>query len=195
MYDHYKSSGAEDQYQNSWHHPVNYQIAAKQISITPLNANHAVHYWVKLGWLTNNPPPALQRSGVSIKISSNDFFFTDAGERKAREVLEAESNPPATRNMASPWRAVISVGLAVILFLLLIGAFVFYPKPTADQRLLIRLIASLLAGVLGIAITGSVATNIEIPMPRGGKHVIQATGGAAFFIIIWLSWPTTISSN
>ncbi len=53
----------------------------------------------------------------------------------------------------------------------------------------IRLIASILAGLMGFFLTGSMRLVTEGRFATWGKVTIQAGGGAAFFTLIWLSWP------
>ena len=84
--------GFIDDNENRISNPVHYISAATEATISPEDANQAVLFWIKLGWLTDRPPKTAIRSHIS--YSPGCYFFTSIGIDKARSVLETETVPP-----------------------------------------------------------------------------------------------------
>jgi hypothetical protein len=73
--------------------------------------------------------------------------------------------------------------------LTLIFLMVVYLRGGNTHDPVIRLIAAILAGLMGYFITGSMRLVSEGRIASWGKISIQAGGGAAFFTLVFLSWP------
>lgn len=73
--------------------------------------------------------------------------------------------------------------------LTLVFLMVIYLRGGNTHDPVIRLIASILAGLMGFFITGSMKLVSEGKIASWGKISIQAGGGAAFFALVFLTWP------
>lgn len=74
-----------------------------------------------------------------------------------------------------------------ISFALLGGLLVFGYDQLKDP--LVRFFASLCAGLFGFFLTGTIRLFSDGTLPKIGKLGVQATGGAALFVLVWLTWP------
>jgi hypothetical protein len=81
-------------------------------------------------------------------------------------------------------------GILTLLFLMFV-----YLKGGNTHDPIIRLIAAILAGLMGFFLTGSMRVISEGKIGSFGKISIQAGGGAAFFTLVWLTWPKEPAIN
>jgi hypothetical protein len=72
----------------------------------------------------------------------------------------------------------------------LIAAFFFKTKESADHQI-IRVMGSVFCGLLGSCIAGGVAVRLNTAISKAGTLSIQATSGAALFVIVLLNWPAS----
>src|SRR5262245_1935626 len=78
-------------------------------------------------------------------------------------------------------------GLLLLAFLVWVFAFAPEALPEYKQRMLGVFLASL-AGLFAFFLTGDVGLDIQSKQLRFGKLAVQATGGAAAFILVLVWW-------
>jgi len=76
------------------------------------------------------------------------------------------------------------------LTLLFLMAVYFLDKGESASNPIIKIIAAILAGLMGAFLTGSIKLVTQGKIKPWGKITIQAGGGAAFFVLVWITWPT-----
>jgi tetratricopeptide (TPR) repeat protein len=79
-------------------------------------------------------------------------------------------------------------------FLVLVGFLIWGPKelPAYKFRLL-QLFSAALVGFLGFFFTGEVMLNLKWKLSKGWKMRIQAGGGMALFVLVFLFWQSSFS--
>lgn len=82
----------------------------------------------------------------------------------------------------------VGFGFAVGFVGFLMLAFFKAPNLTSGQRLILRIMSSLCAGIAAYLISGEALLNLSRDVP-GGKLTISGTAGFALFFVIWLFFP------
>ncbi|GEM_PF-4691324 len=93
-----------------------------------------------------------------------------------------------TKGSVPQWLVVVDVAVAGMLLVFLIMAFFLVPNPTPDQRDIMRLLTSILAGACAVFLSGTVALKIKVPV-MGAKVAIAATAGIALFVFTYFVPP------
>ena len=65
----------------------------------------------------------------------------------------------------------------------------FWPPRTDGQYVILRVIASILAGAAGLFLSGEVFTQFSGEISNGLKMTVSATGAIALFVLVWLTFP------
>ena len=78
---------------------------------------------------------------------------------------------------------------ALLFATFLMGVFLFKPQETEHHQI-IRIIGSLLCGLFGYFVSGRILVNVTGQLSSFGTFTVKATSGAAFFAIVFITWPT-----
>jgi len=65
----------------------------------------------------------------------------------------------------------------------------FRPPQVDGQYVILRVIASILAGAAGLFLSGEVFTQFSGEMSNGLKLTVSATGAIGLFVLVWLTFP------
>ena len=82
---------------------------------------------------------------------------------------------------------VIGTVFAFILIVFFMIAY-FFSSNNPGQSNILRVLASVLAGSTGAFLTGGVVIKISGPVSPGTNWAISAAGGAALFVLVWITW-------
>jgi hypothetical protein len=82
----------------------------------------------------------------------------------------------------------IGVGFALLLIVFFMAAYFVPPARTAQTGNILRVLASALAGAAGAFLSGGVALEVRGDLSIGANWILSATGGAALFALVWLTW-------
>lgn len=85
------------------------------------------------------------------------------------------------------WISALVFTSALLIFMM--AAFFITRTLTEDQRNMLHLLYSLLAGFSAMFLGGSVLLNLEMSVGDKGKMGIAAAAGIAVFIFVWLTEP------
>lgn len=67
-------------------------------------------------------------------------------------------------------------------------AFFYTKKLSLDQRKILRLLGSLLAGLFALFLSGDILVQLGKELPQAGKLGFQAGGGLGVFVLVFLVW-------
>ena len=82
----------------------------------------------------------------------------------------------------------VGVGFGAVSLLFFMVAY-FKPPRVPGQFVILKVIASILAGAAGLFLSGEVFTQLTSNPSPGAQFTVSATGAIALFVLVWLTFP------
>ncbi|WP_405243176.1 hypothetical protein [Lentisalinibacter salinarum] len=87
---------------------------------------------------------------------------------------------------------IAGLGFGAVLIVFFMIAWFVPPAQSGNDNIL-RILAAILAGCAGAFLTGAITIELAGPLSGSVNLVVSAAGGAALFLLVWVTWTRKLS--